>query len=259
MRLFVGLPLFVAGTAWMAWAGQAVVILTAAAAYVVSSASLPGREPRLLASAPLAEVRIDAKRGVCGVGSERLWPLPLRPAPLRELARLVPGATEPAAAPASRGRRRRWLIVLGVVVGLLVVLVVIGAVTETDEEKIEETILGYNEALVDGDGEALCARLTNRAREQVVEATTAAVGAPPDPPDCATAVEAVHERNRGVVRRVGPEVILEIEVQGEHAIARAGAPFAYQALPLLAEDGEWRLADLREPWVIRDAPGIGTA
>ena len=254
VRLYVGLPLFAAGTALMAWAGQAVVIVTDAAAYVVASASFPGQAPHLVARAPLTDVRVDPERGVSGVGSERLWPLPFRRGSLRDLARLVPEAPRLSAEGTARPRRRRWLIALAAVIGLFGVLVVIGALTETDEEKIEQAVVSYNEALVGGDGEAACAQLTARAREQVVEAATSSLGVPPDPPDCATAVEAVHGRAGGAAPRVNPEVVTEVEVQGDRATARSGAPFAYQLLPLVAEEGDWRLANLRAPWVIRDAP-----
>jgi hypothetical protein len=45
-----------------------------------------------------------------------------------------------------------------------------------------------------------------------------------------------------------------VETEGEFATMRAGAPFAYQTVPLVAEDGEWRVADLYRPWTVRDAP-----
>lgn len=253
VRLFVGLPLFLAGAVLMAWAGQAVVILTGGAVYVVSTAAFPGQAPRLLADVPLTQVELDPARGVAAVGSERLWPLPFRPRSLVELAALLPGGR--AAVQEPPRRRRRWLI--GVAAGLgilLAVLVVIGAVTETDEEQIEETVAAYNEGLAEGDGQAACSQLTARARRQVVEAATSAVGMPPDPPECAAALEAVFENAGGAVPEGGSNVLLDVEVRDERATAKAGAPFAHQTLPLVKEDGEWRLADLRRPWTMRDAP-----
>jgi hypothetical protein len=253
VRLYVGLPLFVAGIALMAWAGQAVVLVTGGAVYVVSAAAFPGQAPRLLASAPLTQVDLDPARGVAAVGSERLWPLPFRRRSLLELAALLPDGRASVQEPPRR--RRRWLIGVAAGLGILfAVLVVIGAVTETDEEQIEETVAGYNRALAEGEGESACERLTARARRQVVEAATSAVGTPPDPPQCAAAVEAVFENAGGAVPDANPNVLLDVEVRDERATAKAGAPFAYQTLPLVKEDGGWRLADLRRPWTMRDAP-----
>jgi hypothetical protein len=252
VRLFVGLPLFVAGIALMAWAGQAVVLVTGGAVYVVSAAAFPGQPPRLLAGVPLTQAEVDPARGVAAVGSERLWALPFRRRSFLELAALLPGGRAAVQEPP---RHRRWLI--GVAAGLgilLAVLVVIGAVTETDEEQIEETVVAYNKALVEGDGESACERLTARARRQVVEAATSAVGMPPDPPECVAAVESVFENAGGAVPEVSSNVVLDVEVRDERATAKAGAPFAHQTLPLVKEDGDWRLADLRRPWTMRDAP-----
>jgi hypothetical protein len=252
VRLFAGLPLFVAGIALMTWAGQALVIVTGGAVYVVASAVLPGRPPRLVASAPLAKVEVDGTRGVAAVGSERLWPLPFRRRSLLALAALLPGGPPVTGEPP---RRRRRLIGIAAGLGiLLAVLAVIGAVTETDEEQIEEAVAAYNEGLTEGDGETACAQLTARARRQVVEAATSALGMPPEPPDCAAAVRAVVENAGGRVQEVNSNALLDVEVRDGLATAKAGAPFAHQTLPLVAEDGEWRLADLRRPWTVRDAP-----
>jgi hypothetical protein len=88
----------------------------------------------------------------------------------------------------------------------------------------------------------------------VVEGATASLGRAPDPPECEAAVEALFERPRGPVAQANPDVLMDVEVQDERATATAGAPFAYQTLPLVADDGDWRLADVRAPWTMRDAP-----
>jgi hypothetical protein len=88
----------------------------------------------------------------------------------------------------------------------------------------------------------------------VVEASTSALGRPPEPPECAAGVETVHERFGAVGQRFDPEAVLGVETEGDRATVRLGAPFAYQTVPLVAVDGEWRLADLYRPWTVRDAP-----
>jgi len=255
VRWYVGIPIFVAGALLNAIPGQALLVLTAGTAYVISRPALPGMRPRRLGMAPADTLELDLERGIATVAGQRLWALPFNRSSLRALTAGGPGSPPPAQAP--RGAARRWGARLAALIGLLIVLgVVLDALIETDAEEIERVILEYNNGVARGDGEAACAALTRRARAEVVVDATAALFRPVEPPTCRRAVESVADQSRDAVSvpEVGEVPVVGIEVEGDRATARVGLPFAFQPIPMIRTGEGWRRVTIRTAAVVRDAP-----
>ncbi len=248
VRWFVALPLFVAGALAMAIPGQALLILTAGTAYVVSRPPLPGLRARLIADCPASVLEVDLERGLVTLAERRLWALAGQASSLRPLAGAV---GDPSPAP----RRRRWWLI-GVAGAAIVAALVADAAIETDAEEIERVIAQYNDDLVRGRGEEACAALTARARAELVEEATARLAQPLEPPTCREGVEAVADRLSDSVRdrQARTPAILDVEVEGDRASAQVGASFAYQRIPLARDTGGWKLATVQAVAVVNDAP-----
>lgn len=260
VRWYVGLPLYLLGALALAVPGQALVVLSAGTAYVISRRPLPGMAERLLADAPLATIEIDLERGVATVGGHRLWALVWRSSSLHALAaaagRPGPAQSSPEARPTRKRRRRSMLALaaLAAVAAMIAVGLVLDAAIETDAEAIERVLTDYRAGLFDGSGETVCLALEERARDELVE--EAAARLTEQPSSCQRAVELGAERLPEAVRARGaaPPAILDIDVRGDEATAKVGAPFAFHRIPLSRRAGRWRVATLRAPAFVRDAP-----
>ncbi len=219
IRWYVGVPIFVAGALLNAIPGQALLILTAGTAYVISRPALPGMRPRRLGAAPADTLELDPEHGIATVAGQRLWALPFNRSSLRVLAAAGPGPTPADADPTPRTLRRRGVQIAGVIGVAIAIGLALDAAIETDAEEIERVILEYNNGVAGGDGEAACAALTRRAREEVVVDATAALFRPVEPPTCPRAVESVADQSRDAVSvpEVGEVPVVGIEVEGDRA------------------------------------------
>lgn len=253
---FVALPLFVAGALLMAIPGQALLLLTAGTAFVVSRPPLPWLRPRLLVDAPARALAVDLERGLATVAGHRLWALAGRTSTLRELAAGSSGGAPGPATSMPVRLHRRGALLAGLLGGAIVATLVLTAFIESDAEEIERVITEYNGDLFRGRGEEACSALTPEAQRELIEEATAKLGRLPKPRTCPTAVEIGAERLNEARRdrEPGSPNILEIEVEGARASVRVGAAFAYERLPMTREPSGWKQASVRAAAVVRDAP-----
>lgn len=257
VRWYLGLPLLVAGMLLMAIPGQALLLLTAGTAYLVSRPPLPWLRPRLLADAPARALEVDLERGCATVAGHRLWAPGGRASLLRDLAIAAHGSVP---AHAATGRllafRRRGALVAAVLGAAVVVALVLDAAIETDGEEIERVLNEYNDGLERGRGEEACGALTARAGRELVREATARLARAIEPPTCRRAVESLSDGlpAGGPNRRRGPPNILETEIEGDRASVRVGASFAYERIPFSRERDGWKLATVQAPAVVDDTP-----
>ncbi|MGI8750116.1 MAG: hypothetical protein ACR2J6_06155 [Thermoleophilaceae bacterium] len=252
IALGVGLPLFAFGAILNGLTGPALLAITEGAAYVIRFSL---RTPRLVSHAPLAAVRVDLDESSATVGGERLWPPVGRRRELEALAGLLPEAerSEPERGPGRRLHQPRevWLAAIAAlaIAALTVAVVLLGAVTETDEEAVVNTITSFRADLSAGKSTA-CGRMTTRARSELVEnASVGSLTARP-PRDCAAAVK----RAAASLPALRRPPIQGIDITGDRAEARVGPSFAYQRVSLLKNADHWRIDSSRGLWVVHDAP-----
>ena len=253
VRLAVGVPMIMVGLGVLSLTGPVILALSEGTVYIARR-----NGSRLIADAPLSALRVDLHRGRVEVGKERLWPPPGRRSSLRQLADAAeavhPGGAAVVPETGDRRTRRRIVARIAAIVAVLLgALVVIGIVAESDEDAIEERIAAYGTSVRAGRAAEACEQLTARARAELVETATAfSIGSSPAA-TCAEAVETLAPR-AGASGPSGSPPVLGVRIAGDRAVARVGAPFAYQRIPLERDGGEWRIGSTRAPAVLRDAP-----
>ena len=251
--LAVGVPLAVLGLGVLSYTGPVIVAVSGGAVYIARP-----NGSRLLVDAPLSALTVDLQRGCVDVGKERLWPAPGQRSSLHQLAKAaeVPdagSATVVPEAPGGRKKRRIMMWAAAALAALIAGLAIIGVVVESDEDAIEARLAEYGASVRAGEGDEACAQLTPAASAELLETAAAfSLGSSP-PATCVAAVATLAPQTRASGPSGNPPV-LEVETDGDRAVAQVGAPFAYQRIPFERDGDEWRIASTLGPAVLRDAP-----
>jgi len=252
VSLALGVPLAVAGLGVMSLTGPLILVLSEGTVYVARS-----NASRLLADAPVGALRVDLDHGRVQIGGLRLWPSPGRRSSLCELAEAADEQQLGAVVIPQSGHRRRRRRILatagGLVCVLIAVLVAIGIAHGSDDAEIRRTVADYGAAVREGRAADACAALTAGARAEEIATTTAFDIGGRRTTTCAGAVSRqLAGTARGRTAKRNPP-LQEVEINGDHARVRVGAPFAYQTIPLEHAD-RWRIASILGPAVVHDAP-----
>lgn len=129
------------------------------------------------------------------------------------------------------------------VAGMLVALVALAAAGcgSSDEDKVEDAVIEYVDAVAEGDGSKACEQLTTEAQEAVAGG------------DCAERVERLSANlSEGQRNAFAEAEVIEVTIDGDQGSARLTTPDqpeddpdAYGVVPVEKQDGDWKVSPPR--------------
>jgi hypothetical protein len=129
---------------------------------------------------------------------------------------------------------RAWRVLVPPIVALAATLSGCG---ESNREKIESALKGFDSALAEGDGAKACEFLSESARAEIARRG-----------DCAQLAAGLSRPGRRIAREVkalGSAEVSTVTVEGTVATARVQAPGGYppRSVGLEEAEGKWKISD----------------